>query len=68
MNDAEGKLDENAVVRFYRTTASGGKSDNIQHLGLSLVIAVSYRVRSSRGAEFRQWERKLSKHTSLKGL
>ncbi|WP_241827341.1 virulence RhuM family protein [Salinivibrio sp. MA607] len=40
----------------------------MQHLGLSLVIAVSYRVRSSRGAEFRQWERKLSKHTSLKGL
>lgn len=52
---AEGELDEDAVVRFYRTTAADGKSYNVQFFSLPLVLAVGYRVRSARGTQFRKW-------------
>jgi hypothetical protein len=44
----EGELEENSVVRFYRTTASDGKNYQVQHFSLPLILAVGYRVRSSR--------------------
>ncbi len=46
-DDAE--LDENSVVRFYRTTAVDGKTYNVQFFSLPLILAVGYRVRSIRG-------------------
>ena len=51
----EGELEENSVVRFYRTTASDGKNYQVQHFSLPLILAVGYRVRSPRGTQFRQW-------------
>lgn len=52
---SEGELDEDSVVRFYRTTAADGKNYNVQHFSLPLVLAVGYRVRSTRGTQFRRW-------------
>lgn len=64
----EGELDEKAVVRFYRTTASDGKSYNVQYFSLPLVIAVGYRVRSSRGTQFRQWATQTLQEYLIKGF
>lgn len=64
----EGELDENAVVRLYRTTASDGKSYNVQYFSLPLVIAVGYRVRSQRGTQFRQWATQTLQEYLIKGF
>ncbi|ATD28651.1 MULTISPECIES: virulence RhuM family protein [Gammaproteobacteria] len=65
---AEGELDENSVVRLYRTTAADGKSYNVQYFSLPLVLAVGYRVRSSRGTQFRQWATQTLEEYLIKGF
>ncbi|WP_038914862.1 virulence RhuM family protein [Dickeya zeae] len=64
----EGELDENSVVRLYRTTAADRKSYNVQYFSLSLVLAVGYRVRSSRGTQFRQWATQTLQEYLIKGF
>ncbi|MGL4942196.1 MAG: virulence RhuM family protein [Thermoguttaceae bacterium] len=51
----EGELDENSVVRNFRTTAADGKKYNTKHYSLDMILAVGYRVKSLRGTQFRQW-------------
>ncbi|UOQ83756.1 RhuM family protein [Gracilibacillus salinarum] len=48
------ELDENAVVKFYLTTAKDGKNYTTKHYNLQMIIAIGYRVRSHRGTQFRQ--------------
>ena len=64
--DAE--LDENSVVRFYRTTAVDGKTYNVQFFSLPLILAVGYRVRSIRGTQFRQWATQTLQEYLVKGF
>ncbi len=64
----EGELAENSVVRLYRTTAADGKSYNVQYFSLPLVLAVGYRVRSSRGTQFRQWATQTLQEYLIKGF
>ncbi len=45
---AEGELQESAVVRNFRTTASDGKNYRAQLYNLDLILAIGYRVRSCR--------------------
>jgi hypothetical protein len=52
---AEGELSEEAVIRKFRITASDGKRYDTQHYNLEVIIAVGYRVKSSRGTQFRKW-------------
>ncbi|RSB63985.1 hydroxyacid dehydrogenase [Atlantibacter subterranea] len=65
---AEDELDENSVVRFYRTTASDGKIYNVQYFSLPLILAVGYRVRSTRGTQFRQWATQTLQEYLVKGF
>lgn len=65
---AEKELDENSVVRFYRTTASDGKPYNIKYFSLPMVIAVGYRVRSTRGTQFRKWATQTLQEYLIKGF
>ena len=51
---AEQELDD-SVVNFQFKTASDGKNYRMGLYPLSLIIAVGYRVRSTRGTQFRQW-------------
>jgi DNA polymerase III gamma/tau subunit len=44
-----------SVRRNFRQTASDGKSYKIQHYSSEMVQAVGYRVKSTRGVEYRQW-------------
>ncbi len=52
---AEGELAEAAVVNSKLTTAADGKDYLTQLYALPMIIAIGYRVRSTRGSQFRQW-------------
>lgn len=52
---ADNELSMNSVIRKFRITAADGKSYEIQHYSLEMILAVGYRVRSPRGTQFRQW-------------
>lgn len=52
---AEGELSQDAVVNHWLTTAADGKKYRVAHYNLDAILAVGYRVRSSRGTQFRRW-------------
>lgn len=52
---SDGELAVGAVVNSKFTTAADGKEYLTQLYALPMIIAVGYRVRSTRGTQFRQW-------------
>ena len=64
----EGELEENSVVRKFRTTASDGKSYNTTFYNLDVIISVGYRVKSIRGTQFRIWANSVLKEYIIKGF
>jgi len=52
---AEGELAAGSVVARHATTASDGKTYQVDHYRLEMILAVGYRVRSPRGTQFRRW-------------
>ena len=42
----DGELDEESVVRKFRTTAADGKSYNVTFYNLDMIISLGYRIRS----------------------
>lgn len=65
-DDAE--LDASAVVARYATTAADGKTYQVDHYRLELILAVGYRVRSSRGVQFRRWATSALSEYLVKGF
>ncbi|MBF0400830.1 MAG: virulence RhuM family protein [Magnetococcales bacterium] len=51
----EEELSAKSVVNQWLTTAADGKNYRIAHYNLDAILAVGYRVRSPRGAQFRRW-------------
>jgi len=64
----EGELDESSVVRKFRITAADGKSYDVKHYNLDVIISVGYRVKSLRGTQFRQWATKRLREYIVKGF
>ena len=64
----DGELHEASVVRFYRTTATDGKSYEVAHYNLEMVLALGFRVRSQAGVRFRQWANAQLKEFIVKGF
>jgi len=64
----EGELNENAVIRNFRTTASDGKSYYVNHYNLDVIISVVYRVKSQQGTQFRIWATQRLKEYIVKGF
>ena len=52
---ADNELQEDAVIRNFRITATDGKTYDTQHYNLSAVIADGYKVNSERAVQFRNW-------------
>lgn len=46
---------EGPVVAKFATTASDGKTYQVEHYSLDVALSVGYRVKSRRGVEFRRW-------------
>ena len=51
----EDELTENSVVKESLTTAKDGKKYKTKLYNLDVIISVGYRVKSTRGTQFRQW-------------
>ena len=64
----EGELQEDAVVRKFRTTAADGKSYLTTFYSLDMIIALGYRVRSIIATRFRQWATERLKEYIVKGF
>ncbi|MGL5264478.1 MAG: virulence RhuM family protein [Candidatus Rhabdochlamydia sp.] len=64
----EKELQEEAVVRKFRTTASDGKNYQVIHYNLDVIISVGYRVSSHRGTQFRIWATERLKEYLVKGF
>lgn len=55
------------VVANFATTASDGKTYQVEYYNLDMIISVGYRVKSKRGIQFRIWANKTLKEYLLKG-
>ncbi|MFT8419613.1 MAG: RhuM family protein [Acetobacter sp.] len=65
---SEGELDAGSVVKESLLTAQDGKSYNTLQYNLEAILAVGYRVRSPRGAQFRRWANSVLKEYLVKGF
>ena len=63
----EEELIKNKVVANFATTASDGKTYNVDYYNLDVIISVGYRVKSKEGTKFRIWANKILKDYMLKG-
>ena len=70
----EGELEEELVVRKFRTTTKHGavkgltQSKNVKYYNLDVIISIGYRVKSHRGVHFRKWATALIKEYLIKGF
>jgi hypothetical protein len=64
----EGELDQNSVVRNFRTTAADGKAYDTNYYNLDVIISVGYRVKSHQGTKFRQWATARLREYLIKGF
>ena len=64
----EGELTPEAVVARIATTATDGKTYQIDHYRLEMILAIGYRVRSPRASEFRRWATTVLKEYLVKGF
>lgn len=52
---SSGELERGAVVAKTATTASDGKTYQVEYFNLDAILSVGYRVNSKRGTQFRIW-------------
>ena len=64
----EEELDEESVVRKFRTTAADGKNYNTIHYNLDMIISLGYRVKSKIATNFRRWATERLKEYMIKGF
>jgi hypothetical protein len=64
----EGELSTEAVVANFATTAADGKTYQVDHYNLDVVISVGYRVKSQRGTQFRIWATQRLREYLIKGF
>ena len=63
----EGELNKDSVVAKFATTAIDGKTYQVEHYNLDVIISVGYRVKSLQGVQFRQWATKRLKELLING-
>lgn len=64
----ECELQRNSVVAKFATTASDGKTYQVDYYNLDVIISVGYRVKSHRGTQFRIWAMGILKEYMKKGF
>jgi len=64
----ERELRQDSVVANYATTAADGKSYQVEHYNLDVIISVGYRVKSHRGTQFRIWATQRLREYIVKGF
>lgn len=61
------ELADMAVVANFATTAADGKVYSVEYFNLDMILSVGYRVKSSRGVQFRRWTNTVLKEYLMKG-
>ena len=64
----EEELEENSVVRKFRTTALDGKKYLITYYNLDMIISLGYRIKSKIATNFRRWATERLKEYIVKGF
>ena len=64
----EGELERESVVANFATTATDGKTYQVDFYNLDVIISVGYRVKSQRGVQFRIWATNVLKEYMKKGF
>ncbi len=64
----EGELEEETVVKKFKTTASDGKKYNTKFYNLDMIISIGYRIKSKVATNFRQWATQHLKEYIIKGF
>jgi hypothetical protein len=64
----EGELNEDSVVRKFRTTAADGKNYDTIFYNLDLIISLGYRIKSRIATQFRIWATERLKEYIIKGF
>jgi len=62
-----GELVENSVCREFRHTAEDGKEYSTKFYNLDAIIAVGFRVNSTRAVQFRQWATGVLRDFAIRG-
>lgn len=62
-----GEIIQNSVVSILETTAADGKIYKVAFYSLDAILAVGFRVRSTRGTQFRRWANSVLKEYLRKG-
>ena len=65
---SEGELSRDSVVANFATTAADGKTYQVDHYNLDVIISVGYRVKSLRGTQFRIWATTILREYMVKGF
>ncbi len=63
---SDSELEEDSVIRNFRTTTDDGKNYSTKHYNLSAIIAVGYKVNSERAVQFRKWMTTAIKEYTIK--
>jgi hypothetical protein len=63
----EGELAAESVCAKFAHTAEDGKTYQVEHYNLDLIISVGYRVKSKRGTQFRIWATRTLNDHLLRG-
>ena len=66
-NALKEELSDYPVVAKFATTASDGKTYQVDYYNLDVILSVGYRVKSKRGIEFRRWANSVLKEYLLRG-
>jgi len=65
---SEKELEQDSVVRNFRTTAADGKNYEVEHYNLDLIISLGYRVKSQVATKFRIWATNRLREYIIKGF
>lgn len=68
INNALREEVDSSVVAKFATTASDGKTYQVEYYNLDMIISVGYRVKSNRGVEFRRWANHVLRQYILQGI
>ena len=63
----EGESNAESVTEEFSVTATDGRNYTVRHYNLDAIIAVGYRVNSSRATAFRQWATGVLRDYTLRG-
>jgi hypothetical protein len=64
----DGELSYDSTVRKFRTVATNGKTYEMEHYNLDMIISLGYRINSKVATKFRQWATERLKEYIIKGF